>query len=101
MQIEHHYLSRLQSGFDSANVKVEMQTPDVYCIGGPLTIDESKAALQNIVPPLWRQRLRGQDARMVEGIQRHLPVWFEHEVNRARGLAFTSNADEGFTHGRS
>jgi hypothetical protein len=73
--------------------------PQFYDIGGAYTKAEATAALANIVPPHIRQKLRFQEPMMLVKLQAHLPNWFAHEVNRSRGLAFTSG-EHGFSHTR-
>lgn len=69
--------------------------PQFYEIGGAYTFTEGRKAVAAIVPPHIRTRL-GYSV-MLEKLQQHLPNWFAHEVNRARGLAFTSG-EHGFSH---
>jgi hypothetical protein len=71
--------------------------PQFYDIGGAFTAAEGKKAIAAIVPPQIRQKLRYQEAMMVPALIAALPNWFAHEINRARGLAFTSG-EHGFSH---
>lgn len=71
-----------------------------FVIGEQMTADEARAVLSNIVPPDIRQRMRFKEPVMLLALQQYMPNWVEHEVNRTRGLSFTSNVDAGFTHRR-
>lgn len=60
--------------------------------------DDATYALRAIVPENLLGPFRHQAQGMLRWLITYMPVRVEHEVNRFRGHAFTSNEDEGFSH---
>lgn len=72
-----------------------------YSIGDMMTPQEAKAALYAIVPQKFHIQMQfaaDKCAEALVAIQESMPERLVHEVNRARGFAFTSNVDAGFSH---
>lgn len=74
-----------------------MPSATFYACGDSMTPEEFAQARDRILPD-WRRRFkRMPPPAMLAGLMNTVPHRLEHEVNRARGLAFDSG-ENGFSH---